>query len=44
MGAGNAVIDVQGLTKSFGKFPALTGLDLQVQAGEVHGFLGPNGS
>lgn len=44
MGAGDTVIEVQGLTKSFGKFPALAGLDLQVQAGEVHGFLGPNGS
>jgi ABC-2 type transport system ATP-binding protein len=37
-------IDVEGLTKSFGRTPALTGLDLRVQTGEVHGFLGPNGA
>lgn len=44
MSADEAVIDVQGLTKSFGKFKALNGLDLQVAKGEVHGFLGPNGA
>lgn len=38
------VIDVRGLRKSFGKFEALRGLDLQVARGEVHGFLGPNGA
>lgn len=38
------VIDIQGLTKSFGKFQALSGLDLQVTRGEVHGFIGPNGA
>jgi len=38
------VIEVAGLTKSFGKFPALTGLDLTVEQGCVHGFLGPNGA
>ncbi|MEQ6896387.1 ABC transporter ATP-binding protein [Microbacterium sp. KR10-403] len=40
----DAVIEVSGLTKSFGRFPALRGLDLSVQKGEVHGFLGPNGA
>lgn len=40
----DAVIEVQGLTKSFGKFQALRGLDLSVTRGEVHGFLGPNGA
>ena len=35
-----AVIDISGLTKSYGKFQALKGLDLQVTRGEVHGFLG----
>jgi len=39
-----AVIEVAGLTKSFGRTRALDGLDLTVAAGEVHGFLGPNGS
>jgi len=38
------VIDVAGLTKSFGRFQALRGLDLHVARGEVHGFLGPNGA
>ncbi|MEU4169388.1 ABC transporter ATP-binding protein [Streptomyces sp. NPDC026665] len=37
-------ISVAGLHKSFGKTHALDGLDLEVEAGEVHGFLGPNGS
>ncbi|MFF7967425.1 ATP-binding cassette domain-containing protein [Streptomyces sp. NPDC007903] len=37
-------ITVSGLHKSFGRTPALTGLDLEVEAGEVHGFLGPNGA
>jgi ABC-2 type transport system ATP-binding protein len=40
----DAVIDVQGLEKSYGTFQALRGLDLQVTRGEVHGFLGPNGA
>lgn len=38
------VIDAEGLTKRFGGFRALDGLDLQVTPGEVHGFLGPNGA
>ena len=42
--AGTPVIDVTSLTKSFGRFRALTDIDLEVQAGEVHGFLGPNGA
>lgn len=37
-------ITVSGLRKSFGGTHALDGLDLDVEAGEVHGFLGPNGS
>ncbi|MGD0374208.1 MAG: ABC transporter ATP-binding protein [Streptosporangiaceae bacterium] len=37
-------ITVSGLRKSYGKTPALDGLDLAVAQGEVHGFLGPNGS
>ncbi len=38
------VIEVCGLRKAFGTTVALDGLDLIVAAGEVHGFLGPNGS
>ena len=37
-------ISVSGLSKSFGRTLALEGLDLTVSTGEVHGFLGPNGS
>ena len=39
-----AAISVSGLRKSFGRTRALDGLDLTVATGEVHGFLGPNGS
>ncbi|MGM0386250.1 MAG: ABC transporter ATP-binding protein [Actinomycetota bacterium] len=39
-----SVIGVEGLVKSYGKFTALHGLDLEVTRGEVHGFLGPNGA
>jgi ABC-2 type transport system ATP-binding protein len=38
------VISVRGLVKTFGSTRALDGLDLEVVPGEVHGFLGPNGS
>lgn len=37
-------IHTQGLTKYYGDFPALVDLDLEVDRGEVFGFLGPNGS
>lgn len=37
-------IATSGLVKTFGSTRALDGLDLSVEAGEVHGFLGPNGS
>ncbi len=37
-------IEVEGLHKSFGHAHALRGLDLSAPAGEVTGFLGPNGS
>ncbi|WP_210478851.1 ABC transporter ATP-binding protein [Naasia sp. SYSU D00948] len=39
-----SVIEVHDLRKSFGRTAALTGLDLEVRPGEVHGFLGPNGA
>jgi ABC-2 type transport system ATP-binding protein len=38
------VISASGLIKKFGQTTALDGLDLEVSQGEVHGFLGPNGS
>jgi len=39
-----SAIIAAGLRKNFGRTRALDGLDLEVRAGEVHGFLGPNGS
>ena len=38
------IIQINGLTKSYGTTTALDGLDLSVSQGEVHGFLGPNGA
>jgi ABC-2 type transport system ATP-binding protein len=39
-----AAVSISGLVKSFGRFRALDGLDLEVREGEVLGFLGPNGA
>jgi ABC-2 type transport system ATP-binding protein len=39
-----AVIRLEGLTKSYGKNRGVVGLDLEVYAGEVFGYLGPNGA
>ncbi|WP_337842411.1 ABC transporter ATP-binding protein [Rheinheimera sp.] len=36
-------IDVSGMTRRFGDYTAVDALDLQVQAGSIYGFLGPNG-
>jgi ABC-2 type transport system ATP-binding protein len=38
------VIECRSVVKTFGSTRALDGLDLTVVPGEVHGFLGPNGS
>ncbi len=38
------VIQVRGLRKSYGAFEAVSGIDIDVEAGEVFGFLGPNGA
>lgn len=38
------VIDVRGLTKSFGPKTVVKDLNIQVARGEIFGFLGPNGS
>ncbi|MCL2071082.1 MAG: ABC transporter ATP-binding protein [Oscillospiraceae bacterium] len=37
-------IQIEELTKKFGKFTALDGVSLQVKPGEVFGFIGPNGA
>jgi lipooligosaccharide transport system ATP-binding protein len=41
---GDALISARGLTKTFGDFTAVDGIDLDVRAGEAFGFLGPNGA
>jgi ABC-2 type transport system ATP-binding protein len=40
----DAVISAESLTKSYGAFKALHGVDLEVGRGEIFGFLGPNGA
>jgi len=42
--AGAPVIEASGLTKRYGRFTAVDGIDLAVNKGEVFGLLGPNGS
>ncbi|MGI2328562.1 ABC transporter ATP-binding protein [Planococcus sp. YIM B11945] len=38
------ILQTKGLTKKFGNFAALDGVDIEVEKGEVYGFIGPNGS
>ena len=38
------VVEVQALSKQFGTVRALTGVDLQLRKGEVHGIIGENGA
>jgi ABC-2 type transport system ATP-binding protein len=38
------VIETQNLSKAYGKFTAVDGLNMQIAEGEVFGFLGPNGA
>jgi len=40
----NQTIQTTNLTKKFGKFTALDGVNLQVAQGEVFGYIGPNGA
>jgi lipooligosaccharide transport system ATP-binding protein len=44
MPPGESLISARGLTKQFGSFTAVDGIDLDVRAGEAFGFLGPNGA
>ena len=43
IGAANA-LEVRGLYKHFGGFPAVDGLDLTIRPGELYALLGPNGA
>jgi len=38
------MIELRGLTKRYGSFTAVDGIDLSVPVGEIFGFLGPNGA
>jgi ABC-2 type transport system ATP-binding protein len=40
----SAVLELEGVSKRFGAFEAVRGIDLSVAPGEVFGFLGPNGA
>jgi ABC-type multidrug transport system ATPase subunit len=40
----SAVISTRGLVKQYGRVRAVDGIDLDVRAGDVYGFLGANGS
>lgn len=38
------MLEIQGLTKKYGKFLALDNLNLHIEKGEIFGFVGPNGA
>ncbi|MCJ7433151.1 MAG: ABC transporter ATP-binding protein [Anaerolineales bacterium] len=44
MNSQQPAIQVTNLTKRFGDFTAVNGINFEVQRGEIFGFLGPNGS
>ena len=39
-----AVVEVNNLTKRYGKHTAVEGLSFSVESGQIYGFLGPNGA
>ncbi|MBA3852476.1 MAG: ATP-binding cassette domain-containing protein, partial [Chloroflexi bacterium] len=43
-GSAGPLISARGLTKRFGDFTAVDGIDFDVAPGEAFGFLGPNGA
>jgi ABC-2 type transport system ATP-binding protein len=40
----NTIIQVTGLVKHYGSFPAVNGISFEVKEGEIFGLLGPNGA
>ena len=38
------MLKIDSLTKNYGSFPALKGLNLEIPDGALHGFVGPNGA
>ncbi|HEY9662882.1 MAG TPA: ATP-binding cassette domain-containing protein [Allocoleopsis sp.] len=41
---GSVLLETQALTRRFGKFTAVNGVDIAIRSGEVFGLLGPNGA
>ncbi|MCX5836616.1 MAG: ATP-binding cassette domain-containing protein [Deltaproteobacteria bacterium] len=39
-----AIIEIHALTKTYGRIPAVRGIDLSIEKGEIFGLLGPNGA
>ena len=39
-----SVVSINNLSKNFGKFQALNGVNLEIGEGEVYGYIGPNGA
>ena len=42
--SGQVILSAAGLTKSFGRRPAVQDVSFELYSGEVFGFLGPNGA
>lgn len=40
----NYAIDIENLTKTYGKYRGVDGISLQIEEGDIFGFLGPNGA
>lgn len=38
------ILEIRNLSKFFGKSKVVDGINLEVKAGEIFGFLGPNGA
>ena len=38
------ILEIKNLSKYFGKTKVVDGINLNVKAGEIYGFLGPNGA
>ena len=38
------IVSINNLTKKFGNFTALNGVNLEIKEGEIYGFIGPNGA
>ena len=44
LSSGQPVLEINNLTKVYGKLVAVHNLNITVKAGTIHGFLGPNGA